>query len=314
MEPFLETTGGMWYKTDVERMDGKRIAQIVRKGIRQDVETLKGKGIIPGLAVILVGDDPASISYVTGKEQACAELGIRSFDHRLPASTSPEALFRLIDELNQDPEVDGILLQLPLPAGFPERELLNRIHPDKDVDGFHPLNLGKLLLGEETFLPCTPHGILKILELEGVDPAGKHVVILGRSITVGRPLANLLSRKGKGGNATVTLCHTGTPDFSLFTRQADILVAAVGSPGLVRGDMVKEGAVVIDVGVNRVPDSTKKKGFRLVGDVDFESVAPRCWKITPVPGGVGPMTITMLLYNTVWSARKRAESGGKRWN
>lgn len=301
----------MWYKTLVELLDGKQIAQIVRKTIQEEVRQLKALGILPGLAVILVGEDPASVSYVTGKEKACSEMGIRSFDYRLPASTTPETLFQLIDRLNEDPEVDGILLQLPLPKGLPERQLLNHIDPDKDVDGFHPLNLGKLLLGEETFLPCTPHGILKILELSGVDPAGKHAVIVGRSITVGRPLANLLSRKGRGGNATVTLCHTGTPDVSFYTRQADILVAAVGSPGLIRGEMVKEGAVVIDVGVNRVADPSKKSGYRLVGDVDFESVAPRASKITPVPGGVGPMTITMLVYNTVWAAKKRAGRGLK---
>lgn len=307
---FLETTGGLWYKTLVELVDGKRISQIVREKIQEEVHQLAKIGIVPGLAVILVGDNPASISYVTGKEKACSELGIRSFDHRLPASTTADTLFRLIDRLNQDPEVDGILIQLPLPHTLPERVLMNRIDPEKDVDGFHPLNLGKLLWGEETFIPCTPHGILKILEAEGIDPAGKHAVILGRSITVGRPLANLLSRKGKGGNATVTLCHTGTPDFSLYTRQADILVVAVGYPRLVKGDMVKEGAVVIDVGVNRIPDPTKKQGYRLVGDVDFESVAPRASRITPVPGGVGPMTITMLLYNTVWAARKRAALRG----
>ena len=301
---------GLWYKTLVELLDGKQIAQTVRKTIQEEVRQLKDFGILPGLAVILVGEDPASVSYVTGKEKACSEMGIRSFDYRLPAFTTPETLFQLIDRLNEDPEVDGILLQLPLPKGLPERQLLNHIDPEKDVDGFHPLNLGKLLLGEETYLPCTPHGILKILELSGVDPAGKHAVIVGRSITVGRSLANLLSRKGRGGNATVTLCHTGTPDVSFYTRQADILVAAVGSPGLIRGEMVKEGAVVIDVGVNRVADPSKKSGYRLVGDVDFESVAPRVSKITPVPGGVGPMTITMLVYNTVWAAKKRAARQG----
>lgn len=294
----------------MELLDGIKIAQTVRMRIQEEVRQLKNLGILPSLAVILVGDDPASISYVTGKEKACAEMGIRSLDHRLQASTSAETLFQLIDQLNKDPEVDGILLQLPLPKGLPERQILNSIDPDKDVDGFHPLNLGKLLIGEKTFLPCTPHGILKILELSGVEPEGKHAVILGRSLTVGRPLLNLLSRKGKGGNATVTLCHTGTPDFSFYTRQADILVAAVGSPQLVQGEMVKEGAVVIDVGVNRIPDPTKKSGYRLVGDVDFESVAPRVSKITPVPGGVGPMTITMLLYNTVWAAKKRAARQG----
>ncbi len=310
MDPFLETTGGLWYKTLVELMDGKRIAQTIRARIQEEVHQLKKHGIVPGLAVILVGDDPASVSYVTGKEKACAEIGIRSFDHRLPASTSPESLLQLIGHLNQDPEVDGILLQLPLPKGFPERQLLNFIDPEKDVDGFHPVNLGKLLLGEETFLPCTPHGILKILELEGIDPAGKHAVIIGRSITVGRPLMNLLSRKGAGGNATVTICHTGTPEVSVYTRQADILVVAAGSPRLVQGHMVKEGVVVIDVGVNRIPDSTKKSGYRLVGDVDFDSVAPKASKITPVPGGVGPMTITMLLHNTVLAAKKRMSTRG----
>jgi methylenetetrahydrofolate dehydrogenase (NADP+)/methenyltetrahydrofolate cyclohydrolase len=223
-------------------------------------------------------------------------------------------LFQLIQSFNENKEVHGILVQLPLPRDFPEQEILQSILPEKDVDGFHPLNLGKLLLSQECVIPCTPLGILKILEFSGVDPAGKHVVILGRSLTVGRPLANLLSRRGPGGNATVTVCHTATRDLSFYTRQADILIAAAGTPGLVTGSMVKEGVVVIDVGVNRVSDSSRKKGYRLVGDVDFDSVAPRASKITPVPGGVGPMTITMLLYNTVKAAQKQVEQRGKVWS
>jgi len=297
-----------------EILDGKNIADAVRKEIRQEVEQLRSRGIIPGLAVILVGEDPASVSYVTSKGKACAEIGIRSFDVRLPATVPPEELFQLIRSFNENREVHGILVQLPLPRDFPEQEILQSILPEKDVDGFHPLNLGKLLLSQESVIPCTPFGILKILEFSGVDPAGKHVVILGRSLTVGRPLANLLSRRGPGGNATVTVCHTGTRDLSFYTRQADILIAAAGTPGLVTGSMVKEGVVVIDVGVNRVPDSSRKKGYRLVGDVDFDSVAPRASKITPVPGGVGPMTITMLLYNTVKAAQKQAEQRGKVWS
>jgi methylenetetrahydrofolate dehydrogenase (NADP+)/methenyltetrahydrofolate cyclohydrolase len=301
-------------RTVAEILDGKNIADAVRKEIRQEVEQLRSRGIIPGLAVILVGEDPASVSYVTSKGKACAEIGIRSFDTRLPATVPPEELFQLIRSFNENKEVHGILVQLPLPRDFPEQEILQSILPEKDVDGFHPLNLGKLLLSQECVIPCTPLGILKILEFSGVDPAGKHVVILGRSLTVGRPLANLLSRRGPGGNATVTVCHTGTRDLSFYTRQADILIAAAGTPGLVTGSMVKEGVVVIDVGVNRVSDSSRKKGYRLVGDVDFDSVAPRASKITPVPGGVGPMTITMLLYNTVKAAQKQVEQRGKVWS
>ncbi|MFQ3620639.1 MAG: bifunctional methylenetetrahydrofolate dehydrogenase/methenyltetrahydrofolate cyclohydrolase FolD [Spirochaetales bacterium] len=295
----------VWYKGWVELLDGRKISQQIRAEIKQEVDSLKQASIVPGLAVILVGEDPASQTYVNAKEKACAELGIRSFDHRLPSSTSKEEILRLIEAFNQNPEVDGILVQLPLPKGLPEKEILEAIHPAKDVDGFHPMNLGKLLLGEEGVVPCTPLGILKLLQYGKVQTSGKHAVILGRGITVGRPLANLLSRKNKGANATVTLCHTGTPDFSVFTKQADILIAAVGVPHLVKGAMVKEGAVVIDVGVNRIPDPAKKAGFRLLGDVEFESVAPKASKITPVPGGVGPMTITMLLYNTVRSAQNR---------
>ena len=253
----------------------------------------------PGLAVILIGDNPASVSYVTAKEKACKEAGMYSKEIRLPADTDEAVLLGVIHALNAHPQIHGILVQLPLPKGFDEKKVIRAIAPEKDVDGFTPINVGKMLIGEPCFLPCTPHGIIKLIEFLGMDIRGKHAVVVGRSNIVGKPVAVLLSRKET--NATVTLCHTGTPDISRFTKEADI---AAGRPNTVTGDMLKPGAVVIDVGVNRIPDATKPRGYRLVGDADFESCAKVASAITPVPGGVGPMTITMLLWNTLESARR----------
>ena len=287
-------------------IDGKQVAADMRAELKDEVAKLKQKGIVPGLAVILVGDDPASRSYVTAKERSCEELGIYSDDNRLPADTSGEDLIALIKKMNADPKINGILVQLPLPKHINESEVILTIDPAKDVDGFHPMNVGKMMVGEEGFLPCTPHGIIQLLIRSGVAIEGANVVIVGRSNIVGKPLANMLIQKKPKGNATVTVCHTRTKDLAHHTRQADIIIAAAGRPNTITAEMIKEGAVVIDVGVNRVEDATKKRGYRLVGDVDFEAVKEKASFITPVPGGVGPMTITMLLYNTVESAKRAA--------
>jgi methylenetetrahydrofolate dehydrogenase (NADP+)/methenyltetrahydrofolate cyclohydrolase len=287
-------------------IDGKQVAADIRAELQEEVARLKERGIVPGLGVILVGADPASQSYVTSKERACAEIGIYSDDNRLPARTSQEELMALVERMNRDPRINGILVQLPLPRHLNEAQVLLSIDPDKDVDGFHPVNVGKMVIGERAFLPCTPHGVVQLLVRSGVTLDGAHVVIVGRSNIVGKPLANMLIQKGPTGNATVTVCHTRTKDLAHYTRQADIVIAAAGRPGTVTADMVRSGVVVIDVGVNRVEDATKKAGYRLVGDVDFEGVKEKASLITPVPGGVGPMTITMLLYNTVASARRAA--------
>ena len=287
-------------------IDGKQVAADMRAEIKEQTATLRETlGIQPGLAVVLVGDNPASKSYVSAKEKACAEAGFASFDHRLPQDTSEESLLALIDRLNHDPAVDGILVQLPLPRHIDENRVIMAIDPEKDVDGFHPVNVGRLLIGQPCFLPCTPHGILHLLKRSGVSTDGAHAVVVGRSNIVGKPVASLLLQKSALGNATVTLCHTHTRDLAAFTRQADILIVASGRPGTVTGEMVRPGAVVIDVGVNRVEDPDSPKGYRLVGDVDFDSVRQVASLITPVPGGVGPMTITMLLYNTLEAARRR---------
>lgn len=287
------------------KIDGKLLAEKLRGEIAAGVEELKkSKGVVPGLAVILVGENPASVSYVTAKEKACREAGMYSREIRLPESATQAELLEEIRRLNEDPQIDGILVQLPLPKGLDEKEVINSIAPEKDVDGFTPVNVGRMLIGERCFLPCTPHGIIKLIEFAGMDLNGKHAVVIGRSNIVGRPVAVLLSRKQT--NATVTLCHTGTPDVAKFTRQADVVVVAAGRPGTLTGDMLKPGAVVIDVGVNRIPDATGEKGFRLTGDADFESCSQVASEITPVPGGVGPMTITMLLWNTLESARMRS--------
>ena len=289
-------------------IDGKELAANLRAEIAAQVAELKAKqGITPGLAVILVGDNPASVSYVTAKEKACAEAGMYSREIRLPAETGEAELVRLIGELNADPAIHGILVQLPVPKHIREQAVIDAIAPEKDVDGFTPVNVGRMMIGRKCFLPCTPHGIIKLIEFAGMDIRGKHAVVIGRSNIVGKPVAALLSRKE--ANATVTVCHTGTPDIGIFTRQADIVVVAAGRPNTVTGDMLKPGAVVIDVGVNRIPDATRPKGFRLVGDADFESCAKVASAITPVPGGVGPMTITMLLLNTLEAARRDAHDG-----
>ena len=283
-------------------IDGKKLAADMRAEIARGVAEVKAaRGVTPGLAVILVGDNPASVSYVTAKEKACREAGMLSHEIRLPATVSEDELVAEIGRLNADPAIHGILVQLPLPKGFSEKRVIDAIAPEKDVDGFTPVNVGKMLIGDDCFLPCTPHGILKLIEVTGMDLAGKHAVVIGRSNIVGKPVAALLSRKSV--NATVTLCHTGTKDLAAFTRTADVVVVAAGRPDTLTGDMLKPGAVVIDVGVNRVPDATKEKGYRLCGDADFASCAEVASAITPVPGGVGPMTITMLLWNTLESAK-----------
>jgi methylenetetrahydrofolate dehydrogenase (NADP+)/methenyltetrahydrofolate cyclohydrolase len=285
-------------------IDGKQIAADIRAELKAEVEKLKLKGITPGLGVILVGHDPASVSYVTAKEKACAEIGIYSDDNRMPAETSEKDLLALINKMNKDPKINGILVQLPLPKHINEQKVLLAIDPAKDVDGFHPISVGKMVVGQKGFLPCTPHGVIQLLLRSGVKLDGAGVVIVGRSNIVGKPLANMLMQKGSPcGNATVTVCHTRTKDVAAHTRRADIVIAAAGRPNTITADMIKDGAVVIDVGINRVDDATKKSGFRLVGDVDFEGVSQKASLITPVPGGVGPMTITMLLYNTVESAK-----------
>lgn len=286
-------------------IDGKALAASLRAEIAKGVEELKtAKGVTPGLAVILVGDNPASVSYVTAKEKACREAGMVSREVRLPADTPEADLLALVRELNSDPAVHGILVQLPLPKHIGEKNVIDAIAPEKDVDGFTPVNVGRMMIGEECFLPCTPHGIVKLIEFSGMDIAGKHAVVIGRSNIVGKPVAALLSRKET--NATVTLCHTGTRDLAHFTRQADIVVVAAGRAGTLTGDMLKPGATVIDVGVNRIEDPSRPRGYRLVGDADFDSCAAVAGAITPVPGGVGPMTITMLLWNTLEAARRSA--------
>jgi methylenetetrahydrofolate dehydrogenase (NADP+)/methenyltetrahydrofolate cyclohydrolase len=281
-------------------IDGKAAARKRRESLALRVTALKERGIVPCLAVILLGDNPASLSYVSGKEKALAEAGMGSRDIRLPAETGEAELLDLIARLNADPLVHGILAQLPLPGHIDSGRVIAALDPAKDVDGFHPVSVGNLVLGRPGFLPCTPHGVLVLLRDLGIPLSGAHAVVLGRSGIVGKPLANILSRRDV--NATVTLCHTGTKDLAAFTRQADILIAAAGRPGIVTADMVKEGATVIDVGVNRVADPSAKKGYRLRGDVDFEAVAEKAAYITPVPGGVGPMTIAMLLENVVLAA------------
>ncbi len=286
-------------------LDGKVIAEELRAEIRARVLALAARNVVPGLGVLLVGDNPASRSYVTAKEKACAELGIYSKEVLLPAAATRGDILREVDRFNADPRIHGILVQLPLPDSSIEQEVIERIVPEKDVDGFHPVNVGRMVLGLPAFLPCTPHGILQMLKRSGVSLDGAHVVVVGRSNIVGRPVANLLSLKNAMGNATVTLCHTRTRDIGQYTRQADVIIAAAGRPGTITADMVRPGAVVVDVGVNRVADATKKSGYRLVGDVDYAAVAEKASAITPVPGGVGPMTITMLMFNTVEAAERR---------
>lgn len=281
-------------------IDGKALAESVREGLKKRVAALRSRGITPCLAVILVGEDAASKSYVDSKERDCAEIGVASLDKRFPSSYREENLLALIAELNADPDVHGILVQLPLPRHIDERKVIAALDPAKDVDGFTPVNLGRMVIGEPCYLPCTPHGVIRMIESAGIQLAGKHAVVVGRSNIVGKPVASLLARKDM--NATVTVCHTGTPDIAAHTRQADVIVACAGKPGLITAGMVKPGACVIDVGINRVEDPSSAKGYRLVGDVDFGPVSEVAGRISPVPGGVGPMTRAMLLENTVLSA------------
>ena len=290
-----------------EIIDGKSIAAEIREEVRLDTESLTARGVVPGLATVLVGENPASATYVRSKQRACEKAGIYSRDIRLPEETSESELLSTVSELNEDADIDGILVQLPLPPQIDSQHVIMSIDPAKDVDGFHPVNLGKLLSGEDAFYPCTPHGIQVLLERSDIAVEGRHVVVVGRSNIVGKPLAALLMQKRSGANATVTVCHSRTSDLAAHTRRADILVAAAGQVGFITGDMVGEGAVVVDVGINRVNDPEAKKGYRLVGDVEFEGASERASRITPVPGGVGPMTIAMLLTNTVRSARRRAD-------
>ncbi len=283
-------------------IDGKAVAAEVKADVAKKVSELKEKGIIPCLAVILVGNNPASVSYVTGKRKALAEAGMADKSMELPESTTEEELLKLIGELNADDTVHGILVQLPLPKHINEEKVTNAIDPKKDVDGFHPVNVGNLVTGGKGFLPCTPHGVLVLLKKAGIETNGKRAVVIGRSNIVGKPMTLLLSRREC--NATVTMCHTGTKDLASITREADIIVVCTGHPHTLTADMIKEGAAVIDVGVNRIPDASKKSGFRLVGDADFDTVKEKASFITPVPGGVGPMTIAMLIYNTLESAER----------
>jgi methylenetetrahydrofolate dehydrogenase (NADP+)/methenyltetrahydrofolate cyclohydrolase len=290
-----------------ELIDGKQIAETMRAELQAEVERLKARGVVPGLAVVLVGEDPASQVYVRMKGKACEQLGMHSETIRLPTETTEDELLAVVDRLNQDPKIHGMLVQLPLPSQIDETRILHRILPGKDVDGFHPENVGKVSIGDPTgFRPATPYGVQQMLVRAGVDTRGAHVVIVGRSNIVGRPMASLLLHKGAGADATVTVCHSRTKNIGDVTRQADILIVAMGKAEFVRGDMVKPGAVVIDVGTNRVDDPSKEKGYRLTGDVAFDEAAEVASRITPVPGGVGPMTITMLLYNTVQAARQWA--------
>jgi methylenetetrahydrofolate dehydrogenase (NADP+)/methenyltetrahydrofolate cyclohydrolase len=284
-------------------ISGTEVAKQIREELKKEIDSLKAKhNLVPGLATILLGDDPASKSYVSGKEKAALALGIYSERIDLPASTNEEELLALVKRLNADPKIHGILVQLPLPKHVNETKVLYAIDPKKDVDGFHPVNLGKLMIGEPDFLPCTPHGIQQLLVRSGVKVEGAEVVVIGRSNIVGKPITNILLQKKPGANATVTICHTGTRDIKAHTLNADIVIAAAGRPNTVTADMVKDGVVVIDVGVNRIGKTAQGKDI-LVGDVDFEKVKEKARAITPVPGGVGPMTITMLMLNTVKAAK-----------
>lgn len=280
-------------------IDGKKIAEAIKTELKGKVDSYRSKGIIPGLAAVLVGENPASRIYVNMKAKACQKLGIHSEVIKFPEDTSQSELIDKVEELNDRDDIHGILVQFPLPKGLDEFEVNLKIDPAKDVDGFHPENIGRMLIGKPTFLPATPLGIVELLNRSGNPPDGKHIVILGRGNIVGRPLAVMLAQKQKGANATVTLCHTGTKDLSSFTKIADILICAMGVPEMIGGNMIKPGAVLVDVGTNRVPDPGSEKGYRLTGDVDFDSVHAVAGAVTPVPGGVGPMTIAMLLSNTV---------------
>ncbi|MBL0172566.1 MAG: bifunctional methylenetetrahydrofolate dehydrogenase/methenyltetrahydrofolate cyclohydrolase FolD [Gemmatimonadaceae bacterium] len=292
-----------------ELIDGKAIAETIRAEVTRDVAALVARGVVPGLTVVLVGDDGASATYVGAKEKASKAAGMAGTTLRLPASTSQDDLLLLVEHLNRDPSVHGILVQMPLPLHIDPDTVIRHIRPDKDVDGFHPVNVGKLLIGHtDGFVSCTPAGVIELLLRSGVETRGADAVVVGRSNIVGKPMAALLIQARAGGDATVTVCHSRSRDLASHTRRADILVVAAGRAEMITGDMVKPGAVVIDVGMNHVPDATRAKGSRLVGDVHFESVVEVASKITPVPGGVGPMTIAMLLRNTVRAAERALHS------
>ncbi len=287
-------------------ISGTEIAKQIREELKAEVAEMKEKhGVTPGLVTILVGEDPASVSYVTAKQRTAHDLGFHSIQDTQPADLSEEDLLALIDKYNRDDSIHGILVQLPLPRHIDEAKVLYAIDPDKDVDGFHPVNVGKMVVGEQCFLPCTPHGILEMLIRSGTETSGAEAVVVGRSNIVGKPIANLLLQKREGGNATVTLCHTRTRDVAFHTKRADILIVAAGRPKVITADMVKEGVVVIDVGVNRIGKTAEGKAI-LCGDVDFDAIKEKAAAITPVPGGVGPMTITMLMKNTVQAAKQFA--------
>ncbi len=289
-----------------EIIDGEAVAAAIRQELVKRIGALRARGVMPGLAAVLVGNDPASAAYVRGKTKDCAAVGIYTETVHRPADVSQAALLGLITDLNADPRFHGIIVQLPLPPHLDEAAVTGAVAPEKDADGLHPLNLGLLARGDGVLLPATPAGVQELLVRSGHDPAGRHVVIAGRSTLVGKPLALILLRKAPGANATVTVCHTGTRDLGAITRQADILVAAIGRPGAITAGMVRPGAVVIDVGISRVDDPTRRRGYRLAGDVDFASVAEVAGAITPVPGGVGPMTRAMLLVNTVTAAERQS--------
>ncbi len=286
----------------MEIIDGKKVAQAIKQQVKVEIDNLISLGKrVPGLVTILVGDNPASLSYINSKSKACIELGMKSIVNRLDRNITQTELINLIKKYNNDDEIDGILVQLPLPSHIDEDEVINTIFPSKDVDGFHPINVGKLVIGKETFLPCTPAGIVELLKYYNIPTQGKHVVVLGRSNIVGKPIANILLQKNEFANAIVTVCHSAAKDLRQFTTKADILIAAIGKPNFVTKEMVKDGVVIIDVGINRIDDNSNPKGYKNVGDVDFNSVAEKCSYITPVPGGVGLMTIAMLMKNTLKS-------------
>ena len=286
-------------------LDGKKISNEIKEEIAAEVAEMKARGEkVPHLAAVLVGNDGASLTYVGSKVRSCERIGFRSTLKHLPGETTEEELLEIVKALNKDPDIDGYIVQLPLPEHIDEEKVLMAVHPDKDVDGFHPANFGKMALDMETFISATPFGIIELLERYEVETEGKHAVVIGRSHIVGRPISILLSRKGKPGNATVTLCHSRTKDIKALTINADIVVSALGVPHFLTADMVKDGAVIIDVGITRVPDESRERGYYITGDVDFREVSKKASYITPVPGGVGPMTIAMLLKNTLL-ARER---------